>query len=172
MPHWNKALRLDIANNVTRLVNLLDFGQLFKAFGHNYFAQISYILRQFLEKVSKSLIFLVKSFFGKFYRHLAIFYWSHWFYWQNGRALWIILFLCRSRSSVDLIGKRSRSIEPGSSSCFCSQYYFCHTTTASWHDICGSNVLFCPQIQCQNCFGAAGPTTAYKCAHYLLWMST
>ena len=29
-------------------------------------------------KVSKSLIFLVKSFLGNFYRHLAIFIWSHW----------------------------------------------------------------------------------------------
>ena len=28
--------------------------------------------------VSKSLIFLVNSFLGNFYRHLAIFYWSHW----------------------------------------------------------------------------------------------
>ena len=29
-------------------------------------------------KVSKSIIFLVKSFLGNFYRHLAIFIWSHW----------------------------------------------------------------------------------------------
>ena len=29
-------------------------------------------------KVSKSIIFLVKSFLGNFYRHLAIFFWSHW----------------------------------------------------------------------------------------------
>ena len=28
-------------------------------------------------KVSKSIIFLVKSFLGNFYRHLAIFFWSH-----------------------------------------------------------------------------------------------
>ena len=34
--------------SVTRLGDLLDFGQLFKAFGDNYFAQISLILRQFL----------------------------------------------------------------------------------------------------------------------------
>ena len=31
----------------------------------------------FFVKVSKSLIFLVKSFLGNFYRHLATFYWSH-----------------------------------------------------------------------------------------------
>ena len=29
-------------------------------------------------KVSKSLIFLVRSFLGNFYRHLATIYWSHW----------------------------------------------------------------------------------------------
>ena len=29
-------------------------------------------------KVSKSLIFLMKSFLGNFYRNLATFYWSHW----------------------------------------------------------------------------------------------
>ena len=31
-----------------------------------------------LAKVSKSFIFQVKSFLGNFYRHLAIFFWSHW----------------------------------------------------------------------------------------------
>ena len=29
-------------------------------------------------KLSKSFIFLVKPFLGNFYRHLAIFFWSHW----------------------------------------------------------------------------------------------
>ena len=55
--------------SVIRLGDLLDFGPLFKAFGNNSFAQISHILRQF---------FLVKSFLGNFYTHLAIFFWSHW----------------------------------------------------------------------------------------------
>ena len=63
-------------SSVTRLGDLWDFGQLFKAFGNNSIAQISHILRQFF-KVSKPIIFLVKSFLGKFYRHLAIFFWSH-----------------------------------------------------------------------------------------------
>ena len=31
-------------------------------------------------KVSKSFIFVVKSFLGNFYSHLATFYWSHWLY--------------------------------------------------------------------------------------------
>ena len=34
-----------MVTSVTRLGNLLDFGQPFKAFGNNYFAQISHILR-------------------------------------------------------------------------------------------------------------------------------
>ena len=41
-------LMLTIAYSVTRLGDLLDFGQLFKGFGNNYFAQILHILRQFL----------------------------------------------------------------------------------------------------------------------------
>ena len=36
------------SSSVTRLGYLLDFGQLFKAFGNNEFAQISLILGQFL----------------------------------------------------------------------------------------------------------------------------
>ena len=35
--------------------------------------------------VSKSLIFLVKSFMGNLYRHLAIFTWSHWLYYPQSR---------------------------------------------------------------------------------------
>ena len=50
----------------------MDFGQVFKAFGNNLFARISLILRQFFVKVSKYIIFLVKSFLGNFYRHFAI----------------------------------------------------------------------------------------------------
>ena len=42
-------------SSVTRFGDLLDFGQLFKAFGNNTFAQITYILSQFLVKVSKSI---------------------------------------------------------------------------------------------------------------------
>ena len=39
---------VNIPSSVARLVDLLDFWQLFKAFGSNEFAQISHILRQFL----------------------------------------------------------------------------------------------------------------------------
>ena len=38
------------------------------------FRKFSILLRV---KVSKSIIFIVKPFLGNFYRHLAIFYWSH-----------------------------------------------------------------------------------------------
>ena len=34
--------------SVTRSGDLLDFGQIFKTFGNNKFAQISHILREFL----------------------------------------------------------------------------------------------------------------------------
>ena len=61
--------------SVTRLGNLLHFGQLFKACGNNYFFQIDHIFMQFFKAV-KALIFLVKSFVGNFQRHLATFYWS------------------------------------------------------------------------------------------------
>ena len=39
---------LNIVCSMTRLGNFLHFGQLFKSFGNNYFAQISHILKQFL----------------------------------------------------------------------------------------------------------------------------
>ena len=37
-----------IGSSVTRLGDLLDFAQLFKAFANNHFAQIFHILRHFL----------------------------------------------------------------------------------------------------------------------------
>ena len=63
-------------SSATRLGDLLHFGQLFKACDKIYFAQIAYILGNFC-KGSKSLIFLVKSFLGNIYRHLATFNLSH-----------------------------------------------------------------------------------------------
>ena len=59
--------------SVTILGDFLHFGQLYKVCGNNYLAQNKAIY----VKVSKSLIFLMKSFLGNFYRHLATFYWSH-----------------------------------------------------------------------------------------------
>ena len=40
--------QLSTSSCVTRFGYLLDFGQVYKAFGNNYLAQISHILRQFL----------------------------------------------------------------------------------------------------------------------------
>ena len=37
-----------IGNSVTRLGDLLHFGQLFKAFGNNKFAKIAYVFSKFL----------------------------------------------------------------------------------------------------------------------------
>ena len=45
--------------SVTRFGDLLHFGQLCKACGNNYFAQIAHMLGMFV-KVSKSFIFLVE----------------------------------------------------------------------------------------------------------------
>ena len=50
--------------SVARLEDLVHFGQLFKADGNNYFAQIDHIFRQFL-KVSKSFFFSSKIIFGQ-----------------------------------------------------------------------------------------------------------
>ena len=51
--------------SVTRLDNLLHFGQLFKACGNNYFAQIAHILGNIV-KLLKNFIFLVKLFWATF----------------------------------------------------------------------------------------------------------
>ena len=51
---------------MTRLGDLLDFGQLFKAFSSNYFTQINLHCYAIFVKLSKSFIFLVKSFLGNF----------------------------------------------------------------------------------------------------------
>ena len=46
-----KVWETKFSSSVTKFGNLLDFVQLFKAFGNNYFAQISHILRQFFKGV-------------------------------------------------------------------------------------------------------------------------
>ena len=50
---------------MTKLGDLFQFGQLFKACNGKYFAQIVHILGNFV-KLSKYFIFLVKSFLGYF----------------------------------------------------------------------------------------------------------
>ena len=58
--------------SATRLGDLLDFGQIFKAFGNNYLPKSPTFLGTFV-KVLKSIIFIVKSCCGNFYRHRQIF---------------------------------------------------------------------------------------------------
>ena len=52
--------------SVTRLGNLLDFGQLFKPLGNNYFAQIFPIPRQFLYRCENLYFFQSNHFWATF----------------------------------------------------------------------------------------------------------
>jgi len=49
--YFNTYLDTYLDASVTRLGDLLDFGQLFNAFGNNYFAKIFHILRIFCKGV-------------------------------------------------------------------------------------------------------------------------
>ena len=70
-------MRLAPSSSVTTLGDLLDFGQLFKAFWQQLICPNLPHSKAIFVKVLKSISFLVKSFLGKFCRHLAIFFWSH-----------------------------------------------------------------------------------------------
>ena len=72
-----KSVVKTIESSVTRLGDLLHFGQLFKACGKNYFAPNRPHFQAIFEKVSKSFIFLVKPFLVNFSRCLVTFDWSH-----------------------------------------------------------------------------------------------
>ena len=72
--------------SVARLGNLLHFGQLFKACGKNYFAQISHIFSQFLLSC-QNLSFCQGNNFGQLF---AIFYWSHWFCYESQSSQGIV----------------------------------------------------------------------------------
>ena len=62
---------------MTRLGHLLHFGQLFKACGNNYFAQIAHILGNFCEGF-KIFHFSSGIIFGQLLQSFGDFYWSHW----------------------------------------------------------------------------------------------
>ena len=81
--------------SVTRLGDLLHFGQLFKTCGNNYFAQIAYILGNFCKGVK---IFHCSSeiILGNFNRHLASFYWSHWLGANSCVNAWWVHHSCKS----------------------------------------------------------------------------
>ena len=61
---------MELLSSVTRVGDLLDFGQLFEAFGNNYFAQNSHILRQFLKRC----------------QNLSYFSWIH--FWATFMDIW------------------------------------------------------------------------------------
>ena len=61
-----------VAYSVTRLGDLLLLGQLFKAYGNNYFAQIAHILRNFCNGV-KMFTLPSEIVLSNFYRHLETF---------------------------------------------------------------------------------------------------
>ena len=63
--------------SVTRSGDLLDFGQLFKPLATINLPRFATFLGNVCKGV-KIYHFLLKSFLGNFYRHLAIFFWSHW----------------------------------------------------------------------------------------------
>ena len=62
-------------NSVTILGDLFHFGQLFKARGNNYLAQIAHILGNYVSV--KIFHFSCEIILGICYRHLVTFYWSH-----------------------------------------------------------------------------------------------
>ena len=66
-----------VVTSVTRLGDLLHFGQLFKACGNNYYPNRPHF-RQFWWRWCNLSFFCWNHLLGNFYRHLATFYWSHW----------------------------------------------------------------------------------------------
>ena len=74
---WKERSQIVDKASVIRLGDLLDFGQLFEAFGKNYFVQNSHILRQFFKGL-KIYHFYSEIIYRQLYKHLAIFFWSHW----------------------------------------------------------------------------------------------
>ena len=71
----NPKLIISAPSSVTRLGDILDFGQILEQ--QLICPNLPHSLAIFV-KVSKSFIFQVKPFLGNFYRDLAIFIWSHW----------------------------------------------------------------------------------------------
>ena len=62
--------KIELPSSVTRLSDLLHFGQLFKACGNTYFAQIAHNLGNFCKGV----------------KNLSFFLWNH--FWANFIDIW------------------------------------------------------------------------------------
>ena len=101
---WSIAINDDTSK--TRLGDLLDFWATFQSIWQQLFCPNLPQSKEFFVKVSKSLIFLLKSFLGNFYRHLAIFFWSHWMVQQNSFASKDISR--RQKNEVPIIKRRRR----------------------------------------------------------------
>ena len=108
LPYWSTYLPFCLTVSVTRLGDLLHLGQHFKASGKNYFAQIAHILAIFV-KVSKSFIFLVQSFLGNFYIHLATFsgHTSSNVFWHFFNRIFQIFSMSHHRQLIRIITLRS-----------------------------------------------------------------
>ena len=71
-----EILGISVSSSVTKLDDLLDFGQLLKPLAKiNLPKSLSFLGNSC--KGGKIYHFLVKSYLGNFYRLLAIFFWSH-----------------------------------------------------------------------------------------------
>ena len=66
--YCKKPFHLLFGSSVTRLGDLVHFGQLFNARGNNYFAQIANTFYAIFVNLSNSFILLAKSFLGNFWR--------------------------------------------------------------------------------------------------------
>ena len=91
-------------------------------------------------KGSKSFIFLVKSYMGNFYRHLAIFIWSHWSLcsWPPVYLDWImLLFLCWMNSRSFYLFGQIQTSQTGCQPCSDTSHYDnCSLSQPSTKDHC------------------------------------
>ena len=84
----NFLLKMQLVGcSVTRLGDLLHFGQLFKARGNNNLTQIALILGNFCKGV-EIFNFSCEIIFGQLYIHLVTICWSH---WQHSVVLWLVI---------------------------------------------------------------------------------
>ena len=98
--------------SVTRLGDLLPFGQLFKARDNNSFTQTAYIFRQFFKVVEIFHFSSSNHFWSNFYGHLATFYWSH---WSSQNAEFARLEF--SDTTNPLFAQRMQTGRPGEKNC-------------------------------------------------------
>ena len=74
-----RGLKNRWASSVTRIGRFIGIWVTFQSLWQQLICPNILHSLAIFEKVSNYIIFVVKSFLGNFYRHLATFYWSHWF---------------------------------------------------------------------------------------------